>query len=114
MLRYLINFVYPPRCAACGVRMGLDATRKICEPCIQLIERVPEPMCQVCGVPLQPASPPPFPDTEEGEGGSASRWCRACIESPPHFGCARAIARYRPGVSEDGQVVPSIIRRHKY
>ena len=94
--------------------MGLDATRKICEPCIQLIERVPEPMCQVCGVPLQPASPPPFPDTEEGEGGSASRWCRACIESPPHFGCARAIARYRPGVSEDGQVVPSIIRRHKY
>jgi ComF family protein len=36
------------------------------------------------------------------------------MESPPHFGRARAVARYRPGVSEDGQVVPSIIRRHKY
>jgi ComF family protein len=24
------------------------------------------------------------------------------------------VARYRPGISEDGQVVPSIIRRHKY
>jgi ComF family protein len=94
--------------------MGIDATGKICEPCIQLIERVPEPICQVCGVPLQPASPSPFLDTGEGEGGGASRWCRACAESPPHFGRARAVARYRPGISEDGQVVPSIIRRHKY
>jgi ComF family protein len=101
MIRYLINFVYPPRCAGCGVRMGLDTTAKICEPCIQLIERMPEPMCQVCGVPLQ------------GEPARAD-WCRECAESPPHFGRARAVARYRPGISEDGQVVPSIIRRHKY
>jgi ComF family protein len=82
--------------------MGLDSSRKICESCIQLIERVPEPMCQVCGVPLQAADY------------ARSDWCRACAESPPHFGKARAIARYRPGISEDGQVVPSIIRRHKY
>ncbi len=82
--------------------MGLDTIRKICEPCIQLIERVPEPMCQVCGIPLQAADH------------ARSEWCRACTESPPHFGRARAIARYRPGIGEDGQVVPSIIRRHKY
>ena len=82
--------------------MGLDAAGKICEPCIRLIECVPEPMCQVCGVPLQPMDH------------ARSDWCRACVESPPHFGRARAVACYRPGVSEDGQIVPSIIRRHKY
>ena len=82
--------------------MGLNATGPICEPCIQLIERVPEPMCQVCGVPLQTADH------------ARSDWCRACAESPPHFGRARAVARYRPGMDEDGQVVSSIIRRHKY
>ncbi len=152
MLRYLINFVYPPRCAACGARMGIDAIGQVCEACIALIERVPEPMCQVCGIPLQPGSPPPFPDAAESTPGEAQRSrarqaeqsaaeqtsprgahikkesatcayrngggavyrCRQCAESPPHFGRARAIARYRPGISEDGQVVPSLIRRHKY
>jgi ComF family protein len=82
--------------------MDLDATGRVCESCIRLIERVPEPICQVCGVPLQIADH------------ARSDWCRACAESPPHFGRARAIARYRPGISEDGQVVPSIIRQHKY
>lgn len=82
--------------------MSLDAIRQVCEACIALIERVPEPICQVCGVPLLPV--------DHGH----SDWCRACTQSPPHFGRARAVARYRPGISEDGQVVPSIIRRHKY
>jgi ComF family protein len=102
MLRYLINFVYPPRCAACATRMELDAAGKVCESCIQLIERVPEPICRVCGVPLYLIDQ------------ACSDWCRACAESPPHFGRARAIARYRAGIGEDGQVIPSMIRRHKY
>jgi ComF family protein len=82
--------------------MDLDTTGEICGPCIELIERVPHPICQVCGVPLKAVDD------------ARSDWCRACTESPPHFARARAIARYRPGISEDGQVVPSIIRRHKY
>jgi ComF family protein len=82
--------------------MNLDSSARICEACFELIERVPEPICQVCGMPLLPA--------DHGH----SDWCRACVASPPHFGRARAVARYRPGISEDGQVVPSIIRRHKY
>jgi ComF family protein len=102
MLRYIINFIYPPRCAACSVRMDLDADVTVCPACIAAIERIPEPVCQVCGIPLQQVA-----DTGSG-------WCRACIESPPHFSRARAVARYRPGMSEDGQIVPSIIRRHKY
>jgi ComF family protein len=82
--------------------MDLDTTARICEPCIGLIERIPEPICRVCGVPLSPVDH------------ARSEWCRACVDSPPHFGRARAAARYRSGISEDSQIVPSIIRRHKY
>jgi ComF family protein len=102
MLEYLINFIYPPRCASCDDRLGVAAVVRICKSCMGLIERIPEPICQVCGIPLQ------HPENVRTER------CRACGESPPHFGRARAVARYRPGISEDGQVVPSIIRRHKY
>jgi ComF family protein len=135
MLRYFINFVYPPRCVACGTRMSIDTTGKICDPCIELIDRLPEPICQVCGVPLQLISRGSLLNTGErttgealasqaieseacppdnAEGAARSEWCRACVQSRPHFGLARAIARYRPGIAEDSQVVPSVIRRLKY
>jgi ComF family protein len=82
--------------------MGLDTVARVCGVCVARIERISEPICQVCGIPLQAADH------------AGSDQCRACTESPPYFGRARAVARYRPGISEDGQVVPSIIRRHKY
>lgn len=131
MLQYLINFVYPPRCAACDDRMGLGTVARICQVCFGRIERIPEPICDVCGIPLPPALLSPFFDSGEvvqrdpqpdrinrpetcGYEGNVVHKCRTCAESPPYFGQARAIARYRPGVAEDGQVVPSMIRRHKY
>lgn len=40
--------------------------------------------------------------------------CSACLESPPYFTTARAIARYRPSAESDRTSLPSIIRRHKY
>lgn len=101
MLRYLINFLYPPRCAACGQRQPLESSRRVCADCIARIERLPEPVCAVCGIPLRSAA-------HEGD------WCGACVASPPHFGKARAVARYSPRGDDDDQVVPSIIRRHKY
>ncbi|MGA2410037.1 MAG: ComF family protein [Candidatus Binataceae bacterium] len=102
MLRYLINFLYPPRCAACARRFPPDAARRVCAACIARIERLPEPLCAVCGIPLST------------DNDRASGWCGLCTESPPHFSHARAIARYRAGAEEDTQVVPSLIRRHKY
>lgn len=113
MLRYLINFIYPPRCAACGDRMPLESIASLCGPCIQRIERVPEPVCQLCGLPLQAAFASLAsgrPDPQPGD----SALCVACIDSPPSFRRARAVTLYRPGMREDDQVVPSIIRRHKY
>ncbi|HUN58512.1 MAG TPA: ComF family protein [Candidatus Binataceae bacterium] len=101
MLRYLINFLYPPRCAACDRRLTTDARQRVCAECIGRIERLPEPVCAVCGVPIASAI-------------GSKAWCGSCTEAPPHFGRARAIARYRAGVDEDVQVLPSLIRRHKY
>jgi len=99
MLRYFINFLYPPRCAGGGARMPLESSRKVCPDCIAGIDGLHEPLCAVCGVPLAEAD---------------RNWCTACVKSPPHFGIARAVSRYRPGRDEDSQTVPSIIRRHKY
>src|SRR5437763_13266082 len=92
MLRYLINFVYPPRCAGCAVRMSISSRWPVCERCLSEVERVPDPICQRCGIPIDPLAQ----KTED---------CRPCTESPPSFGLARALTRYRPGRSEDGQVV---------
>jgi ComF family protein len=93
--------------------MGLETLASLCGACIERIELIPEPICQLCGIPLQAPSPSLFVDSGDGQG-SGPAHCRACVESPPHFRRARAVAFYRPGISEDGQVVPSIIRRHKY
>jgi ComF family protein len=102
MLRYLINFVYPPRCAACARRLPLESDRRVCAECLAGIERLSEPLCAVCGIPVEVT-------TNEDRHG----WCRGCTESPPYFSAARAVTRYRAG-DEDGATVPSIILRHKY
>jgi ComF family protein len=100
MLRYVINFLYPPRCAGCERRLPLERRQRLCATCLAGIERLPEPLCAVCGVPL----------TASGVSG----WCGRCAESPPHFGRARAIARYRADADEETQMLPALIRRHKY
>jgi ComF family protein len=100
MLRYLINFLYPPHCAGCERRLPLESRQRVCGSCLASIERLPEPLCAVCGVPLA---------TSGGSG-----WCGRCAESPPYFGRARAIARYRADADEETQMLPALIRRHKY
>jgi len=82
--------------------MSIDSTARVCQACVLQIERVAEPICLVCGIPLDRAD------------GGGSQCCRPCTESPQYFGYARAVACYRPGIREEGQILPSIIRRHKY
>jgi ComF family protein len=131
MLHYLINFFYPPRCAACDVRLGSGADRRLCAECFAHIDRMPASVCEVCGDLLD--SKRESVDVTDGP-----EWCASCRTSPPHFTRARAVVRYRhdsnvadmsdandaqdPGDADDaahadapaGGVVPSIIRRHKY
>jgi ComF family protein len=107
MLHYLVNFFYPPRCAACDVRLGSDARRRLCADCHSRIDRMPEPFCEVCGIPLA--------DIHSDGQHTDMRWCTNCRTSPPHFTRARAVVRYRHDAADDErEVVPSIIRRHKY
>ena len=102
MIRYLINFIFPPRCAACDVRFPLHSRDRVCATCRAGVERLREPLCHTCGVPIEV--------TAEVESLGS---CRDCTASPPHFTTARAVARYRSS-EEDHAALPSIIRRHKY
>ncbi len=99
MLRYLLNFVYPPRCAACGTGMPIDTARRLCAQCRGAIEPLAGALCAACGTPL-------------GGDGHEER-CRRCHFAPPAFDSARAITRYRAG-AEGATTVGSLLRRHKY
>ncbi len=102
MLRYLLNFLYPPRCAACQVPLPIEADRRVCEPCLMRIERLSEPLCAKCGM--------PFDERDPDRGGV----CARCVQSPPRFRVARAAARYRASAEDEAGTLASIVRRHKY
>jgi ComF family protein len=99
MLHYLLNFLYPPRCAACGAGLPIDTKRRVCAPCLAAVEPLYPPLCLVCGAPLSTAG-----DDER---------CDHCRAAPPAFDSARAITRYRSG-ADGSSAVASLLRRHKY
>lgn len=99
MLRHLLNFLYPPRCAVCGASLPIDTARRLCEPCRNAVEPLDAALCVVCGTPLG----------ADDEAGS----CRRCRLAPPAFDSARAITRYRAG-ADGASTVASLLRRHKY
>ena len=104
MLHYLLNFLYPPRCAACGAGLPIDTKRRVCAPCLAAIEPLRPPLCFVCGAPLYAAA-----DDER---------CDHCRAAPPAFDSARAVTRYRSGAEGSGtdgsSTVAALLRRHKY
>ncbi len=101
VLGHLLNFVYPPRCAACGRRFGLEAGYRVCARCLARTELLHEPLCVVCGGPLDP-------------GAAGETLCARCTEAKPAFARARSIARYRSSAEDDRRSLPALIRRHKY
>jgi len=99
MLHYLLNFLYPPRCAACGAGLPIDSRRRVCAPCLGAIEPLRPPLCLICGAPLAAA------DEDER--------CGHCHAALPAFDSARAITRYRSG-ADGTSAVATLLRRHKY
>jgi ComF family protein len=99
MLHYLLNFLYPPRCAACDAGLPIDTTRRVCARCLAAVEPPRPPLCLVCGAPLY-----------AGDGDDRCGHCRA---DPPAFDSARAITRYRSG-ADGSSTVAALLRRHKY
>ena len=99
MLRYLLNFLYPPRCAACDTSLPIDTMRRVCVGCIAAVEPPRAPLCLICGAPL---------------GASAeNEQCDHCRAARPAFDWACAIARYSSGPDGENRVA-ALLRRHKY
>jgi ComF family protein len=97
----VLNFLYPPRCSACGTPLAADAGRRVCAQCVARVEPLPEPRCEVCGGPI------------ESEASGAER-CARCLAHRPHYRAARTIARYRTTAEDEPGSLPALIRRHKY
>ncbi|HEX3409681.1 MAG TPA: ComF family protein [Candidatus Binataceae bacterium] len=122
MLHYLINFFYPPRCAACEIRLGSDTLARICHDCLAHIDRMPTAVCAVCGIPMESNDHDIDDAVDANDPADGSAWCTNCRISPPHFSRARACVRYRHADDDESDaddparldVVPAIIRRHKY
>jgi ComF family protein len=66
-----------------------------------MIDVLYEPWCARCGVPIAGAT-------------VSGAICGRCRKSPPNFGKARAVARYRSADVDGAEPLSLILRRHKY
>lgn len=92
-LQGLIDFVFPPRCTACGVLLAGPADASFCADCFSRIRFVAPPLCPCCGVPIG--------------GAGADHPCGECQVSVPPYAVARALARYET-------VMHDVIHAFKY
>ncbi|MBF6570464.1 MAG: ComF family protein [Candidatus Binataceae bacterium] len=100
MLHEVLNFFYPPHCAACGAGLPIETRKSICGGCLARIERLSDPLCAVCGEPMSAA-------------GNISL-CSRCHGGTRNFRMARSAARYDPSREFEPGTLGAIIRHHKY
>jgi ComF family protein len=100
-LQQLVNFLYPPRCAACDAPFDGSVEYRVCAACLARAEPVPGPHCEVCGGPLESVM-------------NAQTRCSRCIGNRPSFRRATAVARYRSSAEDEAGTLPALLRRHKY
>src|SRR6266851_568641 len=62
---------------------------------------MPDSQCEICGGLLESVF-------------SGESRCARCVAARPHYGKARAIARYRTTAEDQPGTLPALIRRHKY
>lgn len=77
--RAVLNFAYPPLCAAC--RTPVSEPHALCANCWQTIAFLDGPVCAVCGLPFE---------LDPG----ADTTCGSCHADPPPFDKARSVMRY--------------------
>ncbi len=76
----MLALLYPPRCFLCG--RELRVLCPLCDDCLQALPFFSDPVCRVCGVPV-----------EEGID-----LCRECAVEPRPFAWARSLGPYRGGL----------------
>jgi ComF family protein len=79
--RSLLDFVFPPLCAACRAPVG--NAHNLCAECWSQITFLDGPACARCGFPFE---------FDPGPGA----FCAACQAHPPAFDQALAVMRYDP------------------
>ncbi len=102
-LTLLVNFLYPPRCAACAVRLTAATPARLCAYCQEHIERAAGAQCSRCGDVLRSAT----------LAGGATL-CPRCVNNPPSFRAVYAATIYHSLDAGSDNPVASLIRRHKY
>lgn len=79
----LLDLAFPPICPLCRARLGAGRRDPLCGACWRALERIREPVCRLCGLPL-----------------TIPGLCGACRRRRPVFTYARAAARYGDVVRE--------------
>lgn len=77
VLRQVLDFALPPRCAGCG--LIVDEVHSFCPECWTQVEFLGESGCSTCGMPLEAT------DAEE---------CGACLAKPPRIQRTRSAVAY--------------------
>ena len=72
-----VDLLFPPRCAGCGL-----PGYRWCPQCAASVQHPPEPLCEVCGVPLD----------------RGLSLCNDCRKSRPRFCALRAWSVYEPPI----------------
>jgi ComF family protein len=99
-LEWLVDWLYPPRCRACGERVRGPDSHYFCAPCRRQIRTVAHPLCTVCGRPFF-------------DGSGADHPCAACLSRPPYFSWARAWACY-PREHVEDHPLRRVVQKFKY
>ena len=99
-LDWLVDWLYPPRCRACGGRIyGRDA-EYLCSACWPQIRLVSHPLCNRCGRPFFDAS-------------GDDHHCAVCLARQPYFVRARAWGCYPRDESAE-HPLRQVVQKFKY
>jgi ComF family protein len=97
---WLVDWLFPPRCRACGGWIRGRDSEYFCSSCRPSIQLVKHPLCTICGRPFLDASGEDHP-------------CGMCVNRTPHFAQARAWACYpREELAE--HPLRSVVQKFKY
>ena len=99
-LDWLVDWLYPPRCRACGSGISGPDAEYLCRGCWLKVRLVSHPLCDICGR--------PFFDTS-GDDHS----CAACLTRPPYFVRARAWGCYPRDESAE-HPLRQVVHKFKY
>lgn len=77
----MLDLLYPPLCRWCQERLPRHDGRNVCDSCWNRMDFIQDPVCQICGHPLEAWQP-------------ENRRCARCPIGEIHFDRAVAVVRY--------------------